>query len=147
MLAIASLLFLLLPFLLLTTSAQKLVGLHMQVQTSGQGGAPQIGELENVAVIMTPTSLKILARIEQTDVRAQGFEEQELAVASSASGPDLADLQVRLRSLKSLSPQLNRISLQPKDEVLTQQLVMVMDAIRHDDQGELFPEVVLGVNP
>jgi Flp pilus assembly protein CpaB len=147
MLAIASLLFLLLPFLLLTTSAQKLVGLHLQAKTTGSQVSTQTGEMEQVSVVMTPTTLKILARIEHTDVRASGFEEQEFPVAFGDSGADLQALQDRLRSLKTLSPLHNRISLQPSDDVPTQQLVMVMDAIRHDSQGELFPEVLLGRSP
>jgi len=119
----------------------------MQVQTSGSGVSTQIGELEKLSVVMTPTNLRILARLEHTDVRASGFEEQEIPVESSDSGLNLQALQSHLRSLKTLSPLHNRISLHPTDDVLTQQLVMVMDAIRHDKKGELFPELVLGRGP
>ena len=145
----ASLLFLLLPFLLLTTSPQKLVGLHMQAQKTGVGVALTTGEVEHISVLMSPNDLSILARLKRTDVRASAeeLEERKIAVPSADSGLNLAGLQERLRGLKALSPLQEKIHLQPQDDVLTQQLVVVMDALRKDAQGVLFPQVVLGQAP
>ncbi|MEE2751423.1 MAG: hypothetical protein VX519_08325 [Myxococcota bacterium] len=141
--------FLLLPFLLLTTSAQKLVGLHMQVQASAGGVTPQTGEVEHIAVVMTPTALSIRARLKRTDVRASAeeLEEREIPIPATDDGLNLLGLQEKLRSLKALSPLQQKIALQPQDDVLAHQLVVVMDAVRSDNQGDLFPQVVLGQAP
>ncbi len=121
----------------------------MQAQATGGGVAPQTGELEHIAVVMTPTDLSIRARLKRTDVRASAeeIEEREIAVPRGESGLNLQGLQERLRSLKALSPLQEKIALQPQDDVLTHQLVVVMDAIRSDNQGDLFPQVVLGQAP
>jgi len=98
---------------------------------------------------MTPTDLSIRARLKRTDVRAstEELEEREIPVPPGETGLNLKGLQEKLRTLKALSPLQQKIALQPQDDVLTHQLVVVMDAIRSDNQGDLFPQVVLGLAP
>ncbi len=148
MLAVASLLFLLLPFLLLTTSAQKLVGLDMKLAATGQLEAMG-GDVEELVVQLAPTALHVIASLSKTDVRATADEREqhETKLADDENGLDLRGLQEVLRSIKRLSPDRARIRIVPADDVTVQRVVYVMDAVRSDATGPLFPEVALGGQP
>jgi len=147
LLAVVSLLFLLLPFLLLTTSAQKLVGLDMKLPAHGDLPRADDRVLVDLVVRVTPQSLEVRAQLQRTDVRASidAVEDSRLELSDLNDVPDLRELQVALRSLKRLAPDRNRIRLEPTDEVTTSRVVMVMDAVRLDKEGALFSEVALGV--
>jgi biopolymer transport protein ExbD len=148
MLAVASLLFLLLPFLLLTTSAQKLVGLDMKLPATGQLQAMG-GDVEELVVQLAPTTLRVIASLSRTDVRATAEERElhETELADDENGLDLRGLQEVLRAIKRLAPAHARIRIVPADDVTVQRVVYVMDAVRADAKGPLFPEVALGGQP
>jgi len=147
LLAVVSLLFLLLPFLLLTTSAQKLVGLDMRLPAQGAQPAADDLVLEDLVVRLSPASMEIRTQLKRTDVRASAgeVEESRIEINDIDELPDLEALQASLRSFKRLAPERNRIRLEPTDNVTTSRVVQVMDAIRSDSDGSLFTEVALGV--
>ncbi len=147
MLAVASLLFLLLPFLLLTTSSQKLVGLRMKLQLPTTGQVQSMGgEVEELVVQLAPTTIHVIASISRTDIRASPDEREkhETQLTDDENGLDLLGLQDALRSIKRLAPGRARIRIVPTDDVTVQRVVYVMDAVRSDAAGPLFPEVALG---
>jgi hypothetical protein len=146
---VVSLLLLLLPLLLVTTSAQKRVGLDLKV-SSGEGPqVPSMGAVESLAVHLDPNGLEVRAALRRADVTAASGETEErlVRVPHGADGPDLAQLQATLRELKRLDPTRVRISLLPTDEVAAGTLVAVLDAVRGDRVGPLFPTPLLGAAP
>ncbi len=140
--------FLLLPFLLLTTSANKLVGLELTLPA--EGGAippPARGVLEDLTVQIAGSDLKIQAALRRMDVRSQlgETERREIVLPTASGAMDLAGLQSALRDLKGLDPDRERVMVAPADGVPARRVVLVMDAVRADTRGALFPEVVLSV--
>ncbi len=144
-----SLLLLLLPLLLVTTSAQKRVGLDLKV-SSGEGlSVPEMGALERLTLQITADGLEVRAALRRSDVTASAgdTEQRKVALPHGPTGPDLAGLQAALRDLKRLDPARERIALQPTDTVPAGVLVAVLDAVRGDRAGPLFPQPLLGSAP
>lgn len=131
----------LLPMLLMTTSARRLTGLTLSVAAPGDALPPlPPGPIERLAVTVDGTGgYRVQADVRSTDVRAAAgdVERREL------SAPDLRGLQGVLRTLKTLDPARKRVTLVPGAETTTQQVVSWMDAVQVDRSGELFPDVVL----
>ncbi len=138
--------FLLLPFLLLTTSVQKLVGLDLRIPSSGDLPPELPGAVEDLTVRATGKELTVQASVRKSDVGANIGETEARVVEVAADGEalDLAGLQAALRTFKRLDPERTRLLLVPADEVPGRDVVLLMDAVRADGQGELFPEVALG---
>ncbi len=144
-----SLLLLLLPLLLVTTSAQKRVGLDLKVSSGAGIQVPSLGAVESLAVHMTPGGLEVRAAVRRTDVTASSgeTEERRVPLPNTVDGPDLASLQSTLREFKRLDPTRERVALLPTDEVAAGTLVAVLDAVRGDRAGPLFPTPLLGSAP
>lgn len=149
LLSVIALMFLLLPCLLLTTSASRLVGLDLLLAGVGELPPDPSGVLESVQVELRTGELVVRAQVRRSDVTSGAGEVQlrERRLPAGAEGPDLAGLQAELRALKQLDPQRRRAELLPEDGVPAQVLVLVMDAARQDGAGALFPEVALGALP
>lgn len=58
---------------------------------------------------------------------------------------DVVGLSACARSLKAQRPEETQVAVSASPDVSYQVLVRVMDALRRDDQGTLFPDVQLGV--
>jgi biopolymer transport protein ExbD len=91
----------------------------------------------------------VIASLSRTDVRAtaEEREQHETRLVDNEDGPDLRGLQEVLRSIKQIAPTRARIRIAPADDVTVQRVVHVMDAVRSDALGPLFPEVALGGQP
>jgi biopolymer transport protein ExbD len=145
-LSIIGLLFLLLPFLLFTTSPQQLAALGIRLPSPGES-APSVhmGPVQDLIVTATDLGVVVSAEIQRQDVRAAvGDVEQwsrELPPVQGAM--DLLGLQSTLRQIKSQDPSRNRITVAPSDSTTTGDLVDLMDAVREDREGALFSEVAL----
>ncbi|MCB9746669.1 MAG: biopolymer transporter ExbD [Alphaproteobacteria bacterium] len=143
-----ALMFLLLPFLLLTTSLSRLVGLDLRLPPTGSELPPELpGLVESVEVHAEGARLELRAAVRRSDVVTSGGEVEQRATPYPplADGSlDLVGLQAGLRSLKELDPVRSRALLVPDDALPARQLVLLMDALRADASGELFPEVALG---
>lgn len=147
LLSVIALMFLLLPFVLLTTSPQKLGGLGLAL--AGEGAeAPAVspGPLERVEVRTDGSRLVLRAAIRSTDVTAEAGDttETETVLPPVDARPDLAGLQTRLAELRHLDPHQQRITVIPADDLSTSQVVALVDAVRGDPASPLFEEVVLG---
>ena len=138
--------FLLLPFLLLTTSVQKLVGLDLRIPSSGDLPPELPGAVEDLTVRVTAKDALVQAQVRKSDVGANigETETREVEVPATGEALDLAGLQAALRSFKRLDPERTRVLLVPDDSVPGRDVVLLMDALRGDADGELFPEVALG---
>jgi hypothetical protein len=130
----------LLPMLLMTTSARRLTGLSLSVAAPGDALPPlPPGPVERLVVTVADQGFAVRADVRNTDVRSSAgdVERRELAAA------DLRGLQDVLATLKALDPSRKRITLVPGPQTTTQQVVAWMDAVKVGPRGELFPEVVL----
>ncbi|MEY3212607.1 MAG: Biopolymer transport protein ExbD/TolR [Pseudomonadota bacterium] len=138
--------FLLLPFLLLTTSTQRLVGLTLSLPELGGLLPPEPpGRVERVEIEARPEGLRVLAQVRRADVITSAGDTQAFAVSLPSQGgeADLAGLQAQLRALKALDTTRRKLTLRPSDALPGQTVVALMDAARADAQGELFPELSL----
>lgn len=136
------LLLLLLPFLLLTTSPDKLTAIDLHL--SGQGGAPAPARLvETVQVTVRQGAYELRTEVRKTDVNAAAGDVEARVV----SVPDLPALQAELARVKALDPGQTRIRVVPDDAMPTSGLVRVLDAVRAHDKGELYPDVELAEGP
>ena len=146
LLSIISLLLLLLPFLLLTTSPQKLAALGFRLPPAGEGLPPlPKGVIEELWVQVNTEALVVNKTIRRSDVDAgQGEADLTQSRIEERNGThDLLSLQKTLREIKQLDPSRQRIRLHPHPESTAAEVVDLMDAIRQDSAGELFGQVVL----
>jgi hypothetical protein len=150
MLAMISLLLLLLPFLLLTTSPQKLTALGFRLPAAGEGlPALPPGPVEDLVVRVEADALLLQQALRRTDLLASvgQVEHQELRLAHTGGQFDIPGLQAALRQVKALDPGRERLTLRPAQESTTAEVVRLMDAVRKDKAGPLFQEIVLGGTP
>jgi len=119
------------------------------VAGSGQEGLPGTGAVQRLQVEVRGLSLSVVAELRQTDVTASEADTETRRVALPPRGQDLdlAGLQATLRELKRLDPGRVRVSLLPDDEVTAGDLVALLDAVRADGSGSLFPSPMLGALP
>ena len=140
MMSVAALMVLLLPILLMVTSAQKLTGLALGVPGPTEELPPEPpGPVERLEVRRTEAGFVVGADVRNTDVLAQAgdTEHREFEVA------DLAGLREVLLTLKALDPKRVRITLVPLPTSSTDDVVHWMDVVRQGPDGPLFPRVVL----
>ena len=140
LMSVAALMVLLLPLLLMTSSAQKLTGIALGVPGPGEDLPPEPpGAVERIVVSRAAGGYRVEAAVRTTDVRAQvGDTEQRRFEV-----PDLAGLQEVLLSLKRLDPERERIVLVPAPDTPAEEVVAWMDAVRAGPEGPLFPRVIL----
>ncbi len=145
MLAVIALLFLLLPFLLLTTSIQRLAGLELGLAKTGDLGPTAAGAVESIDVYINGDTLTVRAAVRKTDVTANEGDTRvlETNLPPTADGLDLAGFQLTLRRFKSLDQEQERAVLHPNPDTETSRIVALLDAARSDASGPLFGEVVL----
>ncbi len=140
MMSVAAMMVLLLPALLMATSAQKLTGLALSVPGPSEQLPPEPSSaVERLSVTRIPAGYLITAEVRATDVLASAgdTERKELLAA------DLVGLQTQLAVLKRLDGKRQRITLIPAPDTPTEEVVRWMDAVRHGPEGELFPRVIL----
>lgn len=147
LLSIITLMFLLLPFLLLTTSIQKLAGLGLEIARPGaELPALPPGTVEHLEVHVEGTTLRLRVAARTTDVTAMTGDVtwNETPFAPQGPEPDLAGLQEALHRWRALDPERERILVIPADDTPARRVIEVMDAVRSSSSGPLFSEVVLG---
>jgi len=147
LLSVVSLMMLLLPMLLMATSAQKLTGLTLSVPGPTESLPPELpGAVEKLSVQRVSGGYLVTASVRNTDVGSSiGDTEQK-----SFTEPTLTALQARLLSFKALDPSRDRIRLVPAADTPTDEVVRWMDTVRNSPEGPLFPKVVMeaaGVAP
>lgn len=144
LLSVVALMLLLVPMVLLTSTGQRATGLALGLPGPGEGLPPlPPGPVERLRVTRTAEGYRVEAGVRRTDVRATtgDVESQQLDVA------DLPALQAQLRRLKNLDPDRERITLRPAPDTPAHEVVTLMDAVRADRAGPLFPQVIMESGP
>lgn len=140
LLSIVALMVLLLPLLLMTTSAQKRTGLALGVPGPEEELPPEPpGIVERLSVERVPEGYRLTAAVRSTDVRAAAGDTEDKSVLAD----NLGDLQAALATFKALDPKRERVTLIPAADTPTEEVVRWMDAVRNGPDGPLFPKVVL----
>lgn len=140
MMAIISLMVLLLPLLISSSSARKLAALPLGVPGPSDELPPETpGAVEGITVRPVGSGFSVEARVRSTDLGA-GAGDVELRRFEAGS---LAELQAVLGRLKRLDPQRERILLVPQGTSQAEEVVRWMDAVRAGPDGPLFPTVIL----
>jgi hypothetical protein len=140
LLSVVALMLLLLPMLLMTTSAERRAGLALGVPGPDDALEPDLpGPVENLRVERDPVGYLVVAHVRNTDVvGATGdTERKELRAAN------LGELQAALRAFKDLDPNRMKVTLVPASDTPTEEVVRWMDAVREGPDGVLFPSVIL----
>jgi hypothetical protein len=147
LLSIACLLLILLPCLLLTTSLYKLASVPFRLAGGEGGGEPDLpGVVTGVEVRVEPGQMMLRAALRTRDANA-GAEDvvwNETPLPDLDGAPDTASLQARLAELKRLDPAWTRVTVLPDDRIPTDDVVLVMDALREGPDGPIAGEVLLG---
>lgn len=133
-LAIISLMFLLLPLLLITTSPIKLAGVNLAL--IGQEPPQNFSVLEDLRLELIKNEIHITAKIRKQDANAAKGDTitNELIIPQS----DLEALSQHLSSLKALDKTRTRIVIKPDDKEQLSSLIQVMDVAKSS-----FPDLVL----
>lgn len=146
LLGVVTLLFLLLFFLLGTTSGEKLSVVGLRVGTAdGLAPLPHSGLLKSLRVELAGGGgLTLRAEVQTTDIAASATstETRVIPVPPAADGVNLRALDHALAELHDVDPAQRRATVLPDDTVTTQELMTVLDAVR-GPSGSRFPEVVL----
>lgn len=146
LLGVVTLLFLLLFFLLGTTSGQKLSVVGLRVGgADGLAPLPHAGLLKSLRVeVLGGGALTLRAEVQTTDIAASATstETRVIPVPAASAGVDLRTLDKALAELHDVDPAQRRATVLPDDAVTTQELMTVLDAVR-GPSGSRFPEVVL----
>lgn len=154
LLAIVALFLLLLPFLLLTGSPQKLAAIKLQLADATEQGdvatKGKHGEFVGLELRVGDQALILNETRWNKDVIAAPVS-KAISFPHQADGAfDIKTLQKRLRALKTrfTTPYVwEKITLLPDPNTTTAELVSLMDGVRSDSEGLLLPEVSLGGEP
>ena len=140
LLSVVALMVLLLPLLLMTTSAQKLTGLALGVPGPDEELPPEPpGAVERISVERVPEGYQVTAAVRNTDVLSTTGDVEEKSVLAA----DLTALQGALATFKALDPKRDRVTLIPAADTPTEEVVRWMDAVRNGPDGPLFGKVIL----
>ncbi len=146
LLGVVTLLFLLLFFLLGTTSGEKLAVIGLRVGAStGLAPLPHAGLLKSLRVeVPGDGSVTLRATVQTTDISASATttEDRVVVVSPRAGALDGPALDKALADLHAVDATQQRATVLPGDGVPTQALMTVLDAVR-GPQNSRFPEVVL----
>ena len=137
--AMASLMMLLLPTLLLSTSTQKLSVLPLSIAGSSEELPSDPGNtIKKILLRAESNGFQLQAWVRTTDVRSQDFEEKNWTIEDTQTLHDV------LTQLKALDPDHQRIILKPLASSKTEEVVRWMDVISQDSTGaSLFPEIII----
>lgn len=142
LLGVVTLLFLLLFFLLSTSSGQRLGTITLALgSTSDLAPLPHSGLLHELRVGVSPTAVEITAAVSTTDISASATSTEQRSW--SLSPTDLAAIDAVIVELHQLDPAQQQVTVTPTDDVSTELLVSVLDVVRGPHQAERFPSVAL----
>lgn len=152
LLGVVTLLFLLLFFLLGTTSGQKLAVIGLRAGSAeGLAPLPHSGLVKSVKVEVgadAPHAVTVRADLQTTDIAASATttEARVTRLPPVAGRIDRAGLDAALAALHAADPTQRRAAVLPADSVTTDDLMAVLDAVRGPSDTR-FPEVVLADLP
>ncbi len=139
-LSVVGLMMLLLPFLLLTSSIEKLAAIGLGLPGLNEDIPPEVvGPVESLRVRRTSTGFAITAAVRNTDIRASEGDIETRRFEAD----DLHALQAALSTLKRIDPDRTRATLIPQPDSSTEEIIRWIDAIRSGPDGDLFDRIIL----
>lgn len=149
LLGIVTLLFLLLFFLLSTSTGQRLGVVDIKAAAAMEmASLPHAGLVKEVQVTLTGDQATVIADVQTTDIAAASTttERRVIPIAPrDGGGVDLVGLGAALGAIKDIDPSQEKIVLLPDQGTPMSTLFAVMDTARGAGSGAaLFPQVTLG---
>ena len=147
LLGIVTLLFLLLFFLLSTSTGQRL-GVHNLRLGSPADLAPlpHTGLVQSVKITLTGGTAQIVFQVQTTDISASATSTETRTVTvppASGGALDLVALDAALAGIHQIDPSQENASLDPDDAVLVDELFKAMDVIKGPAGSPYFPKLTL----
>jgi hypothetical protein len=148
LLGVVTLLFLLLFFLLSTSSGQRLGAVALRFSDAADlAPLPHAGVLQRLVVQLGPDGAAVLAEVSTTDIAASSssVERRRIEIGRGPDGRlDLAALSAAVEQLHALDRAQERAEVVPADGTPTQELFDVLDVVRGPRAAPLFMKVALG---
>lgn len=147
LLGVVTLMFLLLFFLLATSSGQRLGVVDLRLARAGEAPPlPHAGLVKDVRVDLRPDGARVEFEVATTDIAASA-DTRELRAIDVASGvgggPDLAALLAAMQKIHAIDRAQDRVTVRPATEVSTGALLAALDVVRGPADAPLFPRVSL----
>lgn len=146
LLGVVTLLFLLLFFLLSTSTGQRLGVIGLRLGSAADlAPLPHAGLLRSLEVRLDAGTLRVLAEVQTTDIAAAStaVEHRQFELPPVGGSPDFAGLTRIVDELHGLDPSQTRARVRPDDAVPTGTLVAVLDVVRGAPHAPRFPQVAL----
>lgn len=146
LLGVVTLLFLLLFFLLSTSTGQRLGVVPMRLSApEAIAPLPHSGVLQRLVVRMQNTQILVEFSLLSTDISASATTEEShrKELAPRNGQPDYAGLQALLSELHAMDPSQTRAEVEPADSVPMEQVHRLIDVVRGPDAAPLFPKLAL----
>ncbi len=146
LLGVVTLMFLLLFFLLTTSSGQRLGVLDLRLGSPADlAPLPHAGLVKDVAITLRGPVLTLAYTVQSTDIAAAATSVERRTKDLPAQGerPDLAALLAALQEVHDIDPSQERARLDPADDATTETIIAVMDVIHGPVDAPLFPKVAL----
>lgn len=142
LLGVVTLLFLLLFFLLATSSGQRLGTVTLRFGgASDLAPLPHAGLVQELRVAIGPDAIDVTAQVSTTDIAASATSTETRRW--SLPPTDLSQLDAVLVELHDLDPAQERAVVAPGDAVSTEVLLTVLDLVRGSENAPRFPQVAL----
>ena len=137
--AMASLMMLLLPTLLFSTSTQKFTAVPLSIAGSAEELVEKPGSpIKKIQLFALEQGFSLQAWVRTTDVLSSDWEERGWEIANTEQ------LHDALLQLKKIDPSAQRITISPLSTSSTEDVIRWMDVVRRSpDGGVLFPEIVM----
>ncbi len=147
LLGVVTLMFLLLFFLLATSSGQRLGVVDLRLSRAGEAPPlPHAGLVKGVVVDLRRDGARVEFEVATTDIAssASTVELRAIDVPPRAGGePDLAALLAAMETVHAVDRSQDRVTVRPGDDVSTELLLAALDVVRGPAQAPMFPRVSL----
>lgn len=147
LLGIVTLLFLLLFFLLSTSTGQRLGVVDVRAAAIEMATLPHTGLLKEVQVAIQGGVVTVTADVQTTDIAAAATSTERRVISIPPREDGRADLRAVgevLQTIHDIDPTQEKIVLVPEEGTTVEALFGVMDAARGSGGVPLFPRLTLG---
>ena len=144
LLGVVTLMFLLLFFLLSTSSGQRLGVLDLRLASPGEAPPlPHSGLVKSVRVHLSKQAAHVEFEVASTDVSSSATtrELRALDVSGDEKGPEAGALLAALDSIHQIDPSQERAEVLPDPDVPGSVLLPVLDVLRGNPTAPLFPKL------
>jgi hypothetical protein len=146
LLGVVTLMFMLLFFLLATSSGQRLGAIDLRLAAPGEAPPlPHAGLVKDVRVLIRPPAVRVEFAVASTDIAAasETRELRAIDVPAKDGRLDVPGLLEALGRVHAIDPSQERAKVVPDDGTDAETLFAVLDAVRGDARSPLFPKPAL----